>query len=48
MLKASPPKKPSQVFLGEWRSNNLVLPKERPTKYAPVSLDHSKIKNPNG
>ena len=34
----SPPKKPSHDFLGEIRSNNLLLPIREPTKYAPVSF----------
>ena len=36
----APPAAPSHVLLGEIRSNNFVLPKVEPAKYAPVSLAH--------
>ena len=33
-----PPMDPSIVFLGEMRSFNLCLPKQKPIKYAPISV----------
>ena len=39
----NPPKKPSQVFLGEMRGFILVLPKKTPTKYAPISVKNVAI-----
>ena len=43
----APPIAPSHVLLGEIRSNNFVLPKAEPAKYAPVSFAHCITKNPN-
>ena len=37
-LPTTPPANPSQVFLGEIRSNSLCRPKAWPAKYAKVSF----------
>ena len=43
----APPIAPSHVLFGETRSNNFVLPKVEPAKYAPVSFAHCITKKPN-
>ena len=42
----SPPKKPSQLFLGEMRGAILCLPNLLPTRYAKESLAHTLQKMP--